>query len=152
MSDQGREALLRGRRWVIKIGSALLTDNGKGLHREAMQAWVEQMAELAQSGYEIVLVSSGAVAAGMGTLGWTKRPTAINELQAAAAVGQMGLIHSYEQMFKSFAINTAQVLLINDDLANRGRYLNARSALTTLLDHKVIPIVNENDTVATDEI
>lgn len=152
MSDQGRAALLQGRRWVVKIGSALLTNNGKGLHREAMQAWVTQMSELVQAGYDIVLVSSGAVAAGMGTLGWTKRPTAINELQAAAAVGQMGLIHSYELMFKSYGINTAQVLLINDDLANRPRYLNARSALNTLIDHKVIPIVNENDTVATDEI
>ncbi len=152
MIDQGRATLLRGRRWVIKIGSALLTNNGKGLHREAMQAWVEQMAELAQAGYEIVLVSSGAVAAGMGALGWTKRPTAINELQAAAAVGQMGLIHSYEMMFKSYGIHTAQVLLINDDLASRSRYLNARSTLNTLIDHKVIPIVNENDTVATDEI
>lgn len=152
MTDQGRASLLRGRRWVIKIGSALLTNNGKGLHREAMQAWVEQMAELAQAGYQIVLVSSGAVAAGMGALGWTKRPTAINELQAAAAVGQMGLIHSYEMMFKSYDIHTAQVLLINDDLASRPRYLNARSTLNTLIDHKVIPIVNENDTVATDEI
>lgn len=152
MSDQGRAALLKGRRWVVKIGSALLTDNGKGLHREAMQAWVEQMAELADAGYQIVLVSSGAVAAGMGVLGWSKRPTAINELQAAAAVGQMGLVHSYEQMFKSFGINTAQILLINDDLASRPRYLNARSTLNTLIDHRVIPIVNENDTVATDEI
>lgn len=152
MSDQGRAALLRGRRWVVKIGSALLTDNGKGLHHEAMQGWVAQMAQLAQAGYQIVLVSSGAVAAGMGVLGWSKRPTAINELQAAAAVGQMGLVHSYEKMFTSFGIKTAQILLINDDLASRPRYLNARSTLNTLIDHNVIPIVNENDTVATDEI
>ncbi len=121
--DQARGSLIKGRRWVIKIGSALLTNNGKGLDQSAMQAWVEQMAELANAGFEIVLVSSGAVAAGMGVLGWHKRPEAINELQAAAAVGQMGLIQCYEQMFKQHNVHTAQILLINDDLANRKRYL-----------------------------
>jgi glutamate 5-kinase len=150
--DQARAGLIKGRRWVIKIGSALLTNNGKGLDQSAMQAWVEQMAELANAGFEIVLVSSGAVAAGMGVLGWHRRPEAINELQAAAAVGQMGLIQCYEQMFKQHSVHTAQILLINDDLANRKRYLNARSTLKTLIKHRVIPIVNENDTVATDEI
>lgn len=151
MIGQSRTNLLKGRRWVIKIGSALLTNNGKGLDHAAIQSWVEQMGELAGQGYEIVLVSSGAVAAGMGVLGWDKRPEAINELQAAAAVGQMRLVQAYEQMFKQFDVHTAQVLLINDDLANRKRYLNARATLKTLIKHKIIPIVNENDTVATEE-
>jgi len=151
MSEQGRAGLIKGRRWVVKIGSALLTNNGKGLDQPAMRSWVEQMGELANAGYEIVLVSSGAVAAGMSVLGWNKRPEAINELQAAAAVGQMGLVQCYEQLFKQFNVHTAQILLINDDLSNRKRYLNARSTLKTLIKHKVLPIVNENDTVATDE-
>ncbi|MGI1679786.1 MAG: glutamate 5-kinase [Cellvibrionaceae bacterium] len=140
------------RRWVIKIGSALLTNNGRGLDAEAIAAWVEQMAALAGEDIEFVLVSSGAVAAGMTRLGWTVRPSAIHELQAAAAVGQMGLVQTYEQAFQKYQRHTAQVLVDHDDLSDRQRYLNARSTLLTLLRLNVVPIVNENDTVVTDEI
>ncbi|MEX1032337.1 MAG: glutamate 5-kinase [Cellvibrionaceae bacterium] len=140
------------RRWVIKIGSALLTNNGRGLDVGAIAAWVEQMAQLEKRGVEFVLVSSGAVAAGMTRLGWSKRPHAIHELQAAAAVGQMGLIQTYEQAFQKYGRHTAQVLVDHDDLSNRQRYLNARSTLLTLLKLGVVPVVNENDTVVTDEI
>lgn len=139
-------------RWVIKIGSALLTDNGRGLAVDAIDEWVRQMAQLAQHDIEFVLVSSGAVAAGMHRLGWTRRPSAIHELQAAAAVGQMGLVQTYEQAFQRYRRQTAQVLVDHDDLSDRQRYLNARSTLLTLLDLDVVPIVNENDTVVTDEI
>jgi len=140
------------RRWVIKIGSALLTNNGRGLDAEAIAVWVEQMAALADDDIEFVLVSSGAVAAGMTRLGWTTRPSAIHELQAAAAVGQMGLVQTYEQAFQKYQRHTAQVLVDHDDLSDRKRYLNARSTLLTLLRLNVVPIVNENDTVVTDEI
>ncbi|MGH1470618.1 MAG: glutamate 5-kinase [Cellvibrionaceae bacterium] len=140
------------RRWVIKIGSALLTDNGRGLDTEAIAIWVEQMAALAGEDIEFVLVSSGAVAAGMTRLGWDVRPNTIHELQAAAAVGQMGLVQTYEQCFQQYQRHTAQVLVVHDDLSDRQRYLNARSTLLTLLRLKVVPIVNENDTVVTDEI
>lgn len=139
-------------RWVIKIGSALLTNNGEGLDVEAINAWVGQMAQLEKHHIEYVLVSSGAVAAGMNRLGWKARPTAIHELQAAAAVGQMGLVQTYEQAFQKFGLHTAQVLVDHDDLSNRQRYLNARSTLMTLLSLGVIAVINENDTVVTDEI
>lgn len=140
------------RRWVIKIGSALLTNNGERLDVSAIAGWVEQMAQLEKLGVEFVLVSSGAVAAGMTRLGWRKRPHAIHELQAAAAVGQMGLVQTYEQAFQKYDRHTAQVLVDHDDLSNRQRYLNARSTLLTLLSLRVVPVVNENDTVVTDEI
>lgn len=144
--------LKQARRWVVKIGSALLTANGAGLDRSAISEWCRQMATLREAGIEIVLVSSGAVAEGMTRLGWRTRPHALHELQAAAAVGQMGLVQAYESQFQRFGLHTAQVLLGHDDISARDRYLNARSTLTTLLDLGVIPVVNENDTVVTDEI
>jgi glutamate 5-kinase len=147
-----RQRLGKSRRWVIKIGSALLTDDGRGLDTSAIKAWVEQMVRLRQRGTELVLVSSGAVAEGMKRLGWTQRPSAVHELQAAAAVGQMGLVQTYESHFQIHGIHTAQILLTHEDLSNRKRYLNARSTLRTLLNLGVIPVINENDTVATDEI
>lgn len=137
---------------VVKVGSSLVTNNGNGLDKIAIAAWAAQIAALAQQGKQVVLVSSGAVAEGMQRLGWKKRPTAVNELQAAAAVGQMGLVQMYESCFAQHQLHTAQVLLTHDDLADRKRYLNARTTLRTLLDMKVIPIINENDTVVTDEI
>jgi glutamate 5-kinase len=139
-------------RWVIKIGSALLTNDGQGLAVDAIDAWVEQIAALRQAGREVLLVSSGAVAEGLSRLGWSQRPHALHELQAAAAIGQMGLVQAYESRFQKYGLHTAQVLLTHEDLADRQRYLNARSTLRTLLDLGVIPIVNENDTVITDEI
>ncbi len=147
-----RNKLKQSRRWVIKIGSALLTNDGKGLNREAIQDWAEQIAHLRHQGIEVVLVSSGSVAEGIKRLGWKKRPTEISELQAAAAVGQMGLIEAYESAFAQFGTQTAQILLTHDDLSNRSRYLNATNTLQTLLRHQVVPIINENDTVVTDEI
>jgi glutamate 5-kinase len=139
-------------RWIIKIGSSLLTNDGQGLAVDAIDAWVEQIAALRQAGHEVLLVSSGAVAAGLARLGWTRRPHALHKLQAAAAIGQMGLVQAYESRFQKYGLHTAQVLLTHEDLVNRQRYLNARSTLSTLLDLGVIPIVNENDTVATEEI
>lgn len=147
-----RKKISTSKRWVVKIGSALLTNDGKGLDYTAIANWVEQMAALRSRGIEIILVSSGAVAAGMTRLGWTVRPTEINDLQAAAAVGQTRLVQNYETEFARFSLHTAQVLLDHDDLSSRERYLNARSTLKTLLALGVIPIVNENDTVVTDEI
>ncbi|MDR9466819.1 glutamate 5-kinase [Marinospirillum sp.] len=147
-----RQRLTRNRRVVVKIGSALLTNDGRGLDVAAIQGWVEQLAKLKREGKEILLVTSGSVAEGMVRLGWKKRPGSIHELQAAAAVGQMGLIQTWESAFKSQGLNSAQILLTHDDLSNRKRYLNARSALQTLLDLDVVPIINENDTVVTDEI
>ena len=140
------------RRWVIKSGSALITNDGRALAREAISGWVAQMAALRERGTEVVLVSSGAVAEGMRRLGWASRPKAVHELQAAAAVGQMGLVQVWESRFKEHGLHTAQVLLTHDDVARRDRYLNARSALRTLLGLGVVPVINENDTVATDEI
>lgn len=137
---------------VVKVGSSLVTNNGNGLDQAAIAGWASQIAALAGQGKQVVLVSSGAVAEGMQRLGWKKRPTAVNELQAAAAVGQMGLVQMYESCFSQHQLHTAQVLLTHDDLADRKRYLNARSTLRTLLDMNVIPIINENDTVVTDEI
>jgi len=139
-------------RWVVKIGSALLTANGKDLNREAIANWTAQMAELRRQGIELVLVSSGAVAVGMSRLGWVERPHALHDLQAAAALGQMGLVQAYESCFKTFDLLTAQVLLGHDDISARDRYLNARGTLNTLLKLGVIPVINENDTVVTDEI
>ncbi len=147
-----RDMQRRARRWIVKIGSALLTNDGRGLDRDAIGAWAAQIAGLRQQGLDVVLVSSGAVAEGMGRLGWRKRPHALHELQAAAAVGQMGLIQTYESAFQRFGLHTAQILLTHEDLADRQRYLNARSTLLTLLGLGVIPVINENDTVATDEI
>jgi glutamate 5-kinase len=151
MTDK-RKQLGQSRRWVVKIGSALLTDEGRGLARAAIEEWVAQMARLCENGVELVLVSSGAVAEGMARLGWSTRPHALYELQAAAAVGQMGLVQAYEAAFQKYGLKTAQVLLTHDDLSSRKRYLNARSTLRTLLKLKVIPVVNENDTVAMEEI
>lgn len=147
-----REVVTQSRRWVVKIGSALLTADGRGLDRDAMTAWVEQMVALLDSGIELVLVSSGAVAEGMSRLGWLTRPTAVHDLQAAAAVGQMGLVQAYESRFQRHGRHTAQILLDHDDLSNRQRYLNARRTLQALLRLGVVPVVNENDTVVTDEI
>jgi glutamate 5-kinase len=137
---------------VVKVGSSLVTNNGNGLDQAAIAGWAAQIANLVKQGKQVVLVSSGAVAEGMQRLGWKKRPTAVNELQAAAAVGQMGLVQMYESCFSQHHLHTAQVLLTHDDLADRKRYLNARSTLRTLLNLNVIPIINENDTVVTDEI
>ncbi|CAG0973575.1 glutamate 5-kinase [Methylophilaceae bacterium] len=144
--------LIDARSLVVKVGSSLVTNNGQGLDQKAIAAWADQIAKLVKQGRQVVLVSSGAVAEGMQRLGWKKRPTNINELQAAAAVGQMGLVQMYESCFSRHGLHTAQVLLTHDDLADRKRYLNARSTLRTLLDMNVIPIINENDTVVTDEI
>jgi glutamate 5-kinase len=147
-----RKKLKDTRRWVVKIGSALLTDNGCGLKHELLDNWVKQIVALNDRGIEIVIVSSGAVAEGIARLGWKTRPNIIHELQAAAAVGQMGLIQAYETCFQKYGKHTAQILLTHDDIANRARYLNARTSLNTLLGLGVAPIVNENDSVATDEI
>jgi glutamate 5-kinase len=146
------ESFDAGRIWVIKIGSSLLTRNGEGLAIDLIAAWTEQIVELHRAGVEIVLVSSGAVAEGMHRLGMKTRPQSLEKLQAAAAVGQMGLIQAYESQFKSYGLHTAQVLLTHDDLRNRERYINARGTLKSLLELGVIPVVNENDTVVTDEI
>ncbi|UCG18175.1 MAG: glutamate 5-kinase [Thiotrichales bacterium] len=147
-----RAELVKAKRWVVKIGSALLTNDGQGLNREAMADWVKQMVTLRQAGVEVVLVSSGAVAEGIKRLGWTSRPKELPALQAAAAVGQMGLAQAWESLFANDQIMTAQVLLTHEDLSDRRRYLNARSTLNFLLEQGVIPVINENDTVATDEI
>ncbi|MDE2366347.1 MAG: glutamate 5-kinase [Betaproteobacteria bacterium] len=140
------------RRIVIKVGSSLVTNQGQGLDHAALAGWAEQIAKLKEMGKEVVLVSSGAIAEGMQRLKWKKRPHALHELQAAAAVGQMGLVQAYEACFRAHGLHAAQILLTHEDLADRRRYLNARSTLTTLLSMSVIPIINENDTVATDEI
>lgn len=140
------------RRLVVKVGSSLVTDEGRGLDRAAISAWAAQIAALRAGGKEVVMVSSGAIAEGMKRLGWAARPREMHELQAAAAVGQMGLAQVYESCFREHGLQTAQVLLTHADLADRLRYLNARSTLVTLLALGVVPIVNENDTVVTDEI
>lgn len=137
---------------VAKVGSSLVTNDGQGLDRQAVAHWAKQIAALRAQGKLVVLVSSGAIAEGMARLGWPKRPTSMHELQAAAAVGQMGLAQAYEEAFASHQLRTAQILLTHEDLADRQRYLNARSTLLALLRLGVVPIVNENDTVATDEI
>jgi glutamate 5-kinase len=144
--------LAKAGRLVVKVGSSLVTNQGQGLDHAALARWVAQIAELRKLGREVLLVSSGAIAEGMQRLGWKVRPSAVHELQAAAAVGQMGLIEAYESRFREHSLITSQILLTHEDMADRKRYLNARSTLRTLLDLGVIPIINENDTVATDEI
>ena len=139
-------------RLVVKVGSSLVTADGQGLDHQALSRWASQIAALAEQGKQVVLVSSGAIAEGVARLGWHKRPHAVNQLQAAAAVGQMGLIQAYESVFRTHGLHAAQILLTHEDLADRTRYLNARSTLRTLLELGVVPIINENDTVATDEI
>ncbi len=147
-----RNRIAAARRLVVKVGSALVTRNGTGLDREALADWACQIAQLREAGKHVALVSSGAIAAGMQRLNWTKRPHELHKLQAAAAVGQMGLVQAYEDAFQRHGLRTAQILLTHEDLSERKRYLNARSTLTTLLALGVVPIINENDTIVTDEI
>jgi len=137
---------------VVKVGSSLVTNEGRGVDADAVARWAEQVARLGKLGRRTIIVSSGAIVEGMKRLGWTRRPASMHELQAAAAVGQMGLVECYERCFRSHGLHTAQVLLTHADLADRQRYLNARSTLRTLLELGVIPVINENDTVVTDEI
>jgi glutamate 5-kinase len=144
--------LATARRIVVKVGSSLVTNEGRGVDRDAIGNWSRQLAGLATQGRELLMVSSGAIAEGMKRLGWTQRPRELNELQAAAAVGQMGLVQMYEAQLSQHGMASAQVLLTHSDLADRERYLNARSTLLTLLSLKVIPVINENDTVVNDEI
>jgi len=147
-----RAVVTASRRWVVKIGSALLTDQRSGLNAALVGQWIRQIAALREQGTEIVVVSSGSIVEGMHRLGWQTRPHEVFRLQAAAAVGQMGLVQMYESAFQRCGIRTAQVLLTGGDLSDRHRYLNARSTLRALLELDVVPIVNENDTVVTDEI
>ncbi len=142
-----RSRIAAAKRLIVKVGSALVTDNGAGLAHAAIAEWARQIAQVCAGGRQVVLVSSGAIAAGMQRLGWRLRPRAMHELQAAAAVGQMGLAQAYESAFTRHGRHTAQVLLTHEDLADRTRYLNARSTLNTLLELGVVPIINENDTV-----
>ena len=146
------EVLKQARRIVVKVGSSLVTNEGRGIDADAVGNWCRQLAVLAREGRELVMVSSGAIAEGMKRLGWATRPTELHELQAAAAVGQMGLAQTYETQLSQQGMGSAQVLLTHADLADRERYLNARSTLLTLLSLKVIPVINENDTVVNDEI
>lgn len=142
----------KARRIVVKIGSSLLTAGGQGLNKPAIAAWVGQMANIRSQNNEVLLVSSGSVAEGMSRMGLKQRPKTLHELQAAASIGQMGLVKTFEDNFQKHKLHSAQVLLTHDDLSNRQRYLNARSTLLTLLDFGVVPVINENDAVATDEI
>ena len=144
--------LLNAKRIVVKVGSSLVTNEGRGLDAEAISQWSVQLAALSKGGREVIMVSSGAIAEGMKRLGWATRPKAIHELQAAAAVGQMGLVQMYETKLRENDMGSAQVLLTHADLADRERYLNARSTLLTLLSLGVVPVINENDTVVNDEI
>src|SRR5215212_2690776 len=153
MSEQPASTALRdARRIVVKVGSSLVTNDGRGLDESAIGEWCRQLAALARDGREVIMVSSGAIAEGMKRLGWATRPHEINELQAAAAVGQMGLAQMYESKLRENGMGSAQVLLTHADLADRERYLNARSTLLTLLQLNVVPVINENDTVVNDEI
>ena len=153
MSQPFTSTVLRdARRIVVKVGSSLVTNVGRGLDEAAIGEWCRQMAILAKDGREVIMVSSGAIAEGMKRLGWATRPVEIHALQAAAAVGQMGLAQIYETKLRENGLGSAQVLLTHADLADRERYLNARSTLLTLLQHKVLPVINENDTVVNDEI
>ncbi len=147
-----RSDFAKAKRIVVKIGSSLLTAGGQGLNNAAISDWVSQMANINLQGKEVLLVSSGAVAVGVSRLGLKQRPHTLHELQAAASVGQMGLVKTFENNFQQHKLHSAQVLLTHDDLSNRQRYLNARSTLLTLLDFGVVPVINENDAVATDEI
>ncbi|GAB3476140.1 glutamate 5-kinase [Polaromonas eurypsychrophila] len=148
----GSQVLLNAKRIVVKVGSSLVTDEGRGLDAAAIGQWCQQLAVLVKSGREVIMVSSGAIAEGMKRLGWATRPKAIHEQQAAAAVGQMGLVQVYESQLRDNGVGSAQVLLTHADLADRERYLNARSTLLTLLQLGVVPVINENDTVVNDEI
>ncbi len=139
-------------RWVIKLGSSQVTDPEQGLNYKAISGWTEQVAALCSEGIQAVLVSSGSVAEGMVRLGWRQRPHALHELQAAAAIGQMGLVQAYESSFQRFGLHTAQILLTHEEIRNRRQYLNAKHTLKTLLALRIIPVINENDTIATDEI
>jgi glutamate 5-kinase len=152
LSVDPSELLRAARRIVVKVGSSLVTNEGRGLDEAAIEQWSAQLATLVKSGRELIMVSSGAIAEGMKRLGWKTRPKMINELQAAAAVGQMGLVQMYETKLREQEVGSAQVLLTHADLADRERYLNARSTLLTLLEHGVVPVINENDTVVNDEI
>lgn len=147
-----RESIKQAKRWVVKVGSSLVTNDGSGLDLSAIEDWAGQLVAMQKQGIQLVLVSSGAVAEGVARLGLKSRPKQVQMQQAAAAVGQMGLIQAYESSFMGHGVHTAQILLTHDDLSNRTRYLNARSTLTTLLEMGVIPVVNENDTVATAEL
>lgn len=152
MSSNARQSLTDARRWVIKIGSAVLTDNGQGLNKASIERLAQNVIALREDGAEVIIVSSGAVAAGLARLNMTMRPSALDQLQAAAAVGQSSLVQAYEAAFAPSGYLCAQILLSHDDVRSRERYLNARATLQTLLAQGVIPIVNENDTVVTDEI
>ncbi|MFM6992261.1 MAG: glutamate 5-kinase, partial [Rhodoferax sp.] len=155
MTKQTQSSPLKSaKRIVVKVGSSLVTNEGRGLDEAAIGEWCRQMSVLVKSGNgtEIIMVSSGAIAEGMKRLGWARRPSAVNELQAAAAVGQMGLAQMYETKLREHGLHSAQILLTHADLADRERYLNARSTLLTLLKLGVLPVINENDTVVNDEI
>jgi glutamate 5-kinase len=152
MTTDNTTILQDARRIVVKVGSSLVTNEGRGLDEQAIGEWCRQLSALVREGRELIMVSSGAIAEGMKRLGWQQRPKALNELQAAAAVGQMGLAQMYETQLRRNGLGSAQVLLTHADLADRERYLNARSTLLTLLSHGVLPVINENDTVVNDEI
>ncbi|MDT7522943.1 glutamate 5-kinase [Rhodoferax sp. TBRC 17198] len=153
MNQKFSSSVLRdARRVVVKVGSSLVTNDGRGLDEQAIGEWCRQLAHLIRDGREVIMVSSGAIAEGMKRLGWATRPKAVQELQAAAAVGQMGLAQMYETKLRANDLGSAQVLLTHADLADRERYLNARSTLLTLLKLGVVPVINENDTVVNDEI
>jgi len=151
-AGNARASLEKAERWVVKVGSSLVTNDGRGLDQEAIARWADQLLTLQNEGKQVLLVSSGAVAEGVKRLGFEQRPKQIHLQQAAAAAGQMGLIQAYESCFKKHGVHSAQILLSHEDLRNRTRYLNARSTLTTLLELGVVPVVNENDTVATAEL
>ena len=150
--SSARELLKESEVWVIKIGSALLTRDGVGLDADAIDGWCEQISALLDDSKHVALVTSGAIAEGFRRLGLTERPESIHELQAAAAVGQMGIVQAYEEGFRRHGRRTALVLLTHDDLSDRQRYLNARGTLRTLINYGIVPVINENDSVATDEI
>ncbi len=152
MTSSASTVLRDAHRIVVKVGSSLVTNEGRGLDEQAIGEWCRQLSALVRDGREVIMVSSGAIAEGMKRLGWTTRPQELHELQAAAAVGQMGLAHMYETKLRENGLRSAQVLLTHADLADRERYLNARSTLLTLLTHGVLPVINENDTVVNDEI
>ena len=152
MTQTSSTVLRDARRIVVKVGSSLVTNEGRGLDEQAIGEWCRQLSALVRDGREVIMVSSGAIAEGMKRLGWTTRPHELHELQAAAAVGQMGLAQMYETKLRENGLGSAQVLLTHADLADRERYLNARSTLLTLLAHGVLPVINENDTVVNDEI
>ncbi len=146
-----RKRLAGAHRWVIKIGSSLITSDGQGLDQTSLQTWVDQIACLVKAGREVALVSSGAVAAGTARLGWSQRPRTLTQLQAAASIGQAGLVEAYGRCFRKYCLQVGQVLLTHDDVSDRRRYLNARSTLSALLSMRVVPVINENDAIATDE-